>query len=91
MGSSFSCGTQSSLTLASQVSTFKQVIGPWPKDKKMKQIGAMTLLMCDTGVEAYALYALTKFLGMATEEVKRICADALKVAKNRNVHMYSLL
>jgi hypothetical protein len=57
----------------------------------MKQIGAMTLLMCDTGVEAYALFALTRFLGMKTEEVKKICEDALKCARDKRVHMYSLL
>lgn len=31
------------------VHEYKQILGPWPKDTKLKQIGAMMLLMCDTG------------------------------------------
>jgi hypothetical protein len=27
----------------------KQPLRPWPKDKRMKIIGAMTMLMCETG------------------------------------------
>lgn len=29
---------------------YKQILGPWPKDPNFKQIGAMMLLMCDTGM-----------------------------------------
>jgi hypothetical protein len=32
-----------------KVHTYKQVYGPWPKDPRMKRIGAMALLMCETG------------------------------------------
>ena len=31
------------------VATFKQVLGPWPKDPRLKHIGAMALLMSETG------------------------------------------
>jgi hypothetical protein len=31
------------------VADVKQPFGPWPKDKRMKQVGAMAMLMCETG------------------------------------------
>lgn len=37
------------------VQAFKQPIGPWPKDKNLKMIGAMNLLSLNTGIEAYSL------------------------------------
>lgn len=36
-----------------QVFSFKQPFGRWPKDQRMKTIGAMFLLICETGMEAY--------------------------------------
>ncbi|KAF8245759.1 S-adenosyl-L-methionine-dependent methyltransferase [Wilcoxina mikolae CBS 423.85] len=74
-----------------KVHTYKQVYGPWPKDQRLKRIGAMALLMCETGIEAYALLALTKILKMDPVEAKKICDDAVAAAKNKNMHMYSLL
>ena len=73
------------------VETFKQVYGPWPKDPKMKHIGAMALLMCETGIEAYVLLALTRILKMKPDKAKKLCRDAVAAANNKNYHMYSLL
>ncbi|KAF8540767.1 S-adenosyl-L-methionine-dependent methyltransferase [Trichophaea hybrida] len=73
-----------------KVHTYKQVYGPWPKDQRLKRIGAMALLMCETGIEAYALLALTKILKMDPKEAKQICDDAVAATKNKNMHMYSL-
>ena len=74
-----------------RVETYKQVYGPWPKDPKMKHIGAMALLMCETGIEAYALLAMTRILKMKADEAKKLCRDAVAAANNKNYHMYSLL
>ena len=39
-----------------EVVSHKQPFGPWPKDKHRKHIGAMTLLMAETGIfEAYGI------------------------------------
>ena len=73
-----------------KVETFKQVYGPWPRDPKMKHIGAMALLMCETGIEAYALLALIRILHMDPDEAKKLCKEAVAAAKNKNFHMYSL-
>ena len=37
-----------------QVVTKKEPLGIWPRDKRMKRIGAMGLLMLETGLEACA-------------------------------------
>jgi hypothetical protein len=38
-----------------RITTEKQPFGLWPRDKRLKHIGAMTLLMAETGVEACEL------------------------------------
>lgn len=85
----------------------KQPLGPWPKDKRMKRVGAMAMLMCETGrshflrqdwvnsecagLEAYGMAALTRVLEMEHEEALKVFSDALKDVRNKNCHTYSLL
>jgi hypothetical protein len=45
--------------------TFKWPIGPWPKDAKLKKIGAYNRLAWEEGVEGWFIYLLTKFLGVS--------------------------
>jgi len=73
------------------VVTKKHPFGPWPKDRRLKHVGAMALLMCETGIEAYALAGLTRILGMDPVVAAQLCRDALAAVKNKNTHMYSLL
>jgi len=68
--------------------TLKQPLGPWPKGKAMKQIGIMALMTSETGIEAYALAALTRIHGMPVEEAAQLCRDALRDMKNKNYHLY---
>lgn len=70
------------------VAEYKCPIGPWPLDRRLKKIGAMTLMTMETGLEAYAMAALTRVLGMNKAEAEKVCADAWKAAKNKNTHMY---
>ncbi|KAI5790470.1 methyltransferase [Pyronema domesticum] len=48
------------------IQTFKAVepVGPWPKDPKLKKIGAMTLLHTDGVFESYGMAAFSRVLGM---------------------------
>jgi hypothetical protein len=69
----------------------KQPYGPWPKDERMKHIGAMVMMMCETGVEAYGMALFTRVLGMDTEEARTVCRAAVKAVRNKNFHMYSYL
>jgi hypothetical protein len=70
---------------------YKQPLGPWPKDPRLKRVGALVLMACDTGIEAYAMGCLTRVLGMDTSEAKRLCAEALRDAKCKHYHAYNYL
>ncbi|KAF8464915.1 S-adenosyl-L-methionine-dependent methyltransferase [Kalaharituber pfeilii] len=70
--------------------TYKQPSGPWPKDKKLNNIGLMTLLGSDTGYHAYGMAVFTRILHMGKEEADELCKGALKSAKSAKNHTYSL-
>ncbi|KAI5845500.1 S-adenosyl-L-methionine-dependent methyltransferase [Tricharina praecox] len=69
--------------------TFKQPIGPWPKDPRMKRIGGMSVLLSETGYEAYGMGPLTRILGFEHAKAKKICDDAFAAVKNKNYHVYN--
>lgn len=67
-----------------QVVSHKQPFGPWPKDGQLKNIGAMTLMMAETGIfEAYGTASLLHRVRSlrAFKETGR-----LTVARNGAVH-----
>jgi SAM-dependent methyltransferase len=45
--------------------TFKWPIGTWPMDKKMKEIGAYNRLAWDEGINGWAMFLFTNFLGVS--------------------------
>jgi hypothetical protein len=69
----------------------KHPLGPWPKDRRLKHIGAMMLLNCATAFEAYGLALFTRVLGMDQEEALALCGDAFAAVKNRHNHTYTYL
>lgn len=44
---------------------FKWPIGPWPKDPKMKEIGAYNRLGWEDGMVGWAMFLFTKYLGVS--------------------------
>ncbi|KAI5821266.1 S-adenosyl-L-methionine-dependent methyltransferase [Pyronema omphalodes] len=72
-----------------QVSSFKQPFGPWPQDTRMKEIGAMVLVMTQTALEAYGMAPFTRYLGMSQEEAAKICDAGVASVRNRHNHVYS--
>jgi hypothetical protein len=66
-----------------KVATLKQPFGPWPKDERMKKIGAMVLLTANAGTEAYCLAMFTRVLGMSTEDSLEVCRKASAEIKTR--------
>lgn len=45
--------------------TFKWPIGTWPMDKTMKEIGAYNRLGWDEGIDGWAMFLFTNFLGVS--------------------------
>ncbi|TGZ76703.1 S-adenosyl-L-methionine-dependent methyltransferase [Ascodesmis nigricans] len=61
--------------------------GPWPKNKKLRELGAYFALNGTAGFEAYGLAAITRGLGMEEAEAKKICHGAYYDILNRNIHV----
>ncbi|KAF8533825.1 putative TAM domain methyltransferase [Trichophaea hybrida] len=73
-----------------QVVNVRQPMGPWPKDQRLKKLGAITLFGMEAAIEAYSLATLTRILKIPPAEVTEICRKSLAAAKNKNTHMYAI-
>jgi SAM-dependent methyltransferase len=48
--------------------TFKWPIGPWPRDPRLKEIGSYNRIGWEEGLEGWAMFLFTKFLGVSASE-----------------------
>ncbi|KAF8248365.1 S-adenosyl-L-methionine-dependent methyltransferase [Wilcoxina mikolae CBS 423.85] len=74
-----------------KVHGYKQPFGPWPKEKRLKQVGAMAIMSAESGYHSYGMQLFTRILGMDTEEAEKACRDAVAATKNKNFHVYNYL
>lgn len=72
-----------------QIKSFKQPFGPWPKDQRMKRIGAMVMMTAEGGTQAYGMALMTRTLGMSAEEASTLCREAAADVANKNYHSYT--
>lgn len=75
------------------VKTFKQPMMAWPKQKDLKQAGALLSLAAIDTYEAYNMSLLTRALGWSTKDAKALCDTAANTHLERKskVHAYSKL
>ncbi|PSN69549.1 S-adenosyl-L-methionine-dependent methyltransferase [Corynespora cassiicola Philippines] len=66
---------------------YKVPIGPWAKDKKLKQIGALYLINLTELLEAALLGLLTRVEGWTPEEVQVFMAQVRNDLKKKSVHI----
>ncbi|KAF3386801.1 Secondary metabolism regulator LAE1 [Penicillium rolfsii] len=70
---------------------YKVPMGPWAKDKLLKEIGLLNLQHWTAGLEGYAMWLLTKF-GAPTpwtkEEVELYLVNVRKELKDSRIHAY---
>lgn len=70
---------------------YKVPIGPWPRDKVLKEIGQLNYLHWATGMEGYSMFLLTKY-GLPTpwspDEVRVYLAKVRDELKNPRYHRY---
>jgi hypothetical protein len=65
--------------------TFKLPIGTWPKDPTMKMIGAYNRLGIHEGLEGWAIFLFTKFLGVSFRRLSPFCVtNCVTVAERRS-------
>lgn len=73
-----------------KVECFKQPLGPFAKEPRLKMVGAMMLLNGVMGYRAYGMAALTRVLDIDPKEADRICTNCLKSARDKNSYTYVL-
>ncbi|KAH0559496.1 hypothetical protein GP486_003987 [Trichoglossum hirsutum] len=61
-------------------------IGMWPKDKKLKEMGAYNLFQRLENLEGITLALFTRFLGWTSQEVFVFLTDVRKDLKNPKIH-----
>lgn len=67
---------------------YKLPVGPWTKDKKLKEIGRYNLLYCLEGCEGWALYLLTRVMEWKLAEVQVFIAMMKSALMDRKNHAY---
>ena len=67
---------------------YKLPMGPWPKDKRLKEIGAVERKMILEGFEAYLLRGYTQVLGGDPNTLQVILAQARRELSDSRIHTY---
>lgn len=67
---------------------YKIPMGPWAKDRRLKQIGAFELTNLLEGFEAYTMRGYTQILGGDLNTLKILLAQARKEISNPNMHTF---
>ncbi|KAH7230082.1 S-adenosyl-L-methionine-dependent methyltransferase [Fusarium redolens] len=65
---------------------FKFPVGLWPKDRRLKEIGACLSMNFTSGVDAFTAKPFRDHLGWSQKEVEVVKAEVRKAAKRREVH-----
>lgn len=65
---------------------FRLPIGPWPKDKHLKTIGAWNLVQLEDGLEGFTLRLFTQHLDWKYEEVEVMLAKVRKDLRDPRIH-----
>ncbi|KAI5856130.1 S-adenosyl-L-methionine-dependent methyltransferase [Tricharina praecox] len=69
----------------------KQPWGGWPKNPQLKRAGYIATLNSASGLEAYAMAPMTRYLSMSSEEVINMCRAAHADVDSKRVHAYQLM
>lgn len=67
---------------------FKLPYGPWPKDPRMKELGAWNQLQALEGVEGWTMGLFNRVLGWSVEEVQVHLAEVRKNFRDPRIHSY---
>ena len=71
-----------------EIRAFKIPIGPWPADKKLKEVGLFQLAGMLEGMEALTLALWTRYLGWDEKEIAVTLAQVRKEWRNPKVHSW---
>lgn len=63
-------------------------MGPWPKDKHLKEAGRYNQEVMLMSLESYALALFSRVLGWSQLEIEVLLASIRNELKDPNVHVY---
>lgn len=66
----------------------KLPIGPWPKDKRLKKVGAFEVVNMVDGIEGLSFRLFSKALGMSADAIQLNLMEVRSEAKNSKIHSY---
>lgn len=66
----------------------KSPTNPWPKDRKLREVGKFQLLAHLEGLEGVSLGALTRAKAWKAEEVKVLIAKVRPELMDKNIHSF---
>lgn len=64
---------------------------PWPKDKKLKELGYYHMHNLLDAMDSYGLAPLTRILGMERVEAEVLLAAARTEIRNKKNHFYTVV
>ncbi|KAL2826333.1 S-adenosyl-L-methionine-dependent methyltransferase [Aspergillus pseudoustus] len=67
---------------------FKCPIGPWAADPTLKKMGSFNRLQQEEGLEGYAMYLFTTYLGWTREDVGVLLGRMRTVLRDPKIHAY---
>ncbi|KAF7556940.1 hypothetical protein G7Z17_g985 [Cylindrodendrum hubeiense] len=67
---------------------YKWPMNTWPKDLKLKELGAWGNVNLVGGVQGLSMFLFTKMLGWSTDELEVFCVDVRKDMCNKEFHGY---
>ena len=71
-----------------KIHKYKIPIGTWPRDKKLKLLGAYQREILKDGLEAFSLAIFTRFLGWSKNKVEVFLEGVQQELKNSSYHWY---
>ena len=70
------------------IKEYKVPIGPWPKDKRLREAGMYGLIALLEGLHGLSIRVFTRFLGWTTEELEVLLWEVRTELKKKSVHSY---
>ncbi|KAL6407629.1 hypothetical protein AUP68_08649 [Ilyonectria robusta] len=70
------------------IEAFRWPNNPWPKDKRLKELGAWVYTNFSGGLEGITMAPLTRAYGWTPQAVEVFLVDVRKVLGDRNTHAY---
>jgi SAM-dependent methyltransferase len=67
---------------------FKLPIGPWPKQRDLKEAGIYGLAAMLEGMQGLSLRTFTRYLGWSVEQLELYLVDVRKELRRKSIHSY---